>query len=116
MSARLEIGFYHATTWMLSHNTLSLPDASLSRQFFFNATVQTICSLFVSLRSNQYIGRCLPNPHLFADADEGAIVETGRFAKLSTAGYMPTMVSGVQFSVKDPWCPQLIPIEFSYNW
>ena len=33
-------------------------------------------------------------------------------------GYLPTITSGVQFSstVKDPWCPRLIPFEFPYNY
>ena len=54
----------------------------------------------------------------FADADEDAIVETGPFANsllLALLGYLPIIVSGVQFSFKDPWCPQLVPFEFSYN-
>ena len=62
------------------------------------------------------------NPRLFADADEDAIVEIGPFAKVSTAGAIRLLAnycvsnSGVQFSFKDPWYPQLVRFEFPYNY
>ena len=35
---------------------------------------------------------------------------------LALLDYSPAIVSGVQFSFKDPWCLQLVPFEFSYSW
>ena len=56
----------------------------------------------------------------FANADEDALVETGPFAQLYTAGAARLLANYCQwcpifFSFKDPWCAQLVPFEFSYN-